>query len=136
MNTSKLKSILIRHEGLKLFPYVCTAGKLTIGIGRNLESRGISYKEADFMLNNDIQEALTELEGIFPDFDTYSENQQIALVDMVFNLGVTGFLGFKGMIKEIQVRNWEGASKEALDSLGAKQVGVRANEISWMLKEG
>ena len=42
------------HEGEKLMPYKCTAGKLTIGVGRNLEARGISKDESDLMLRNDI----------------------------------------------------------------------------------
>lgn len=32
----RIKEQLVRHEGLRLRPYRCTAGKLTIGIGRNL----------------------------------------------------------------------------------------------------
>ena len=48
-----MKSIvnqLILHEGLRLKPYRCTAGKLTIGVGRNLETKGLSEEEALFYL--------------------------------------------------------------------------------------
>jgi len=38
----KLVDQIIEHEGLKLKPYHCPAGKLTIGVGRNLEDKGIS----------------------------------------------------------------------------------------------
>ena len=48
-----LIDLLIRHEGIKLKPYHCTSGKLTIGIGRNLEDRGITKEEAIYLLNND-----------------------------------------------------------------------------------
>ncbi len=40
---NRIKAQLVRHEGLKLKPYRCTAGKLTIGIGRNLDNCGISH---------------------------------------------------------------------------------------------
>ena len=37
---------LIEHEGLEQKVYRCTAGKLTIGVGRNLEDKGITEEEA------------------------------------------------------------------------------------------
>jgi len=52
---NRIKAQLVRHEGLKLKPYRCTAGKLTIGIGINLDVCGISQKEAYTMLERDIQ---------------------------------------------------------------------------------
>ncbi len=136
MDLSKLKSILIRHESLKLSPYRCSAGKLTIGVGRNLEDKGISFEEADFMLENDIQDSLKALREIFVDFETFSENRQIALVDMIFNLGRAGFEKFTKTIGLIRIGNWKRASLEALDSKWAEQVKTRGIEIAYMLKEG
>jgi len=46
MNIKKIADQLILHEGLRLKPYHCPAGKHTIGIGRNLEDKGITEKEA------------------------------------------------------------------------------------------
>jgi lysozyme len=54
-----------RHEGLRLKPYLCPAGKLTIGIGRNLEGKGITEQEAVMLLENDIQECLDDLKPLF-----------------------------------------------------------------------
>jgi len=55
--SNQLKEKLIRqlreHEGLRLPPYHCPAGKLTIGIGRNLGDKGITEKEAVMLLEND-----------------------------------------------------------------------------------
>ena len=42
----KAKEMLLRHEGLRTYPYKCSEDKLTIGIGRNLEANGISEEEA------------------------------------------------------------------------------------------
>ena len=55
----RIKEQLVRHEGLRLKPYRCTAGKLTIGIGRNLDDCGISKTEAYVLLENDIQTNLS-----------------------------------------------------------------------------
>ena len=43
----KVKEQLLRHEGLRFKPYRCPAGKLTIGIGRNLNDRGESMNTHD-----------------------------------------------------------------------------------------
>ena len=61
----KLANQLIKHEGLRLTPYRCPAGRLTIGIGRNLEDKGITEKEAVMLLKNDIQECIENLKTIF-----------------------------------------------------------------------
>ena len=73
MNTEKqfyekLTAQLTKHEGLRLKPYHCPAGKLTIGIGRNLEDKGITEKEAVMLLENDIHECIEDLKTIFQGF--------------------------------------------------------------------
>jgi lysozyme len=67
MKYTNLRDMLVQHEGLKLEPYLCPAGKLTIGIGRNLEDRGISIDEAQYLLMNDISRCRKEAmkEGIY-----------------------------------------------------------------------
>ena len=53
---------LKQHEGIALKPYKCTAGKITLGCGRNLDDNGISHEEAMFMLQNDIEKCIKELD--------------------------------------------------------------------------
>jgi lysozyme len=62
--TESLEDQIKRHEGKRLNPYVCSAGKLTIGYGRNLEDRGITDDEALLMLHNDIMSARNEARSI------------------------------------------------------------------------
>ena len=50
MNRVRLHSELIRDEANRLKPYRDSVGKLTIGIGRNLDDRGISKEESFFLL--------------------------------------------------------------------------------------
>lgn len=86
----KLVDQLIEHEVLKLKPYYCPAGKLTIGVGRNLEDKGISQKEAVFLLKNDIDECIADLAELFKEkFDSFPDQIKMVLIDMsVFNRGV------------------------------------------------
>ena len=67
------------HEGCRLMPYRCTAGKLTIGIGRCIDTNpftkeelqavgdwkhGITRNAALMLLRNDIDRCKNELSGL------------------------------------------------------------------------
>ena len=136
MNKQKLTEQLERHEGLRLNPYKCTAGKLTIGIGRNLVDKGISPEEARVMLNNDIDEFWRKLSNELPIVNSLCDARQNVVANMAFNLGVRGFLTFKNMINCLSVQDYHGAANEMLKSKWAKQVGNRANELAEQMKSG
>ena len=131
---SKLEDMLIRHEGLKLMPYHCTAGKLTIGIGRNIQDRGINEAEARIMCQNDIQEITVRLVK-YSWFTRLSDVRKDVIVDMAF-MGVQRLLGFKKMIEALSREDYKAAAAEMLESKWAKQVGVRATELASMMVEG
>lgn len=124
----QLASTITQNEGLRLKPYKCTAGKLTIGVGRNLDDVGINTEEANFMLYNDLVVAETELIRIIGQhtYDNLTTHQRIALVDMIFNLGATRFSKFKNMLACLKNSDFKGVAREMLDSKWAKQVGDRA----------
>ena len=132
---ARLRQMLERHEGLRLKPYRCSAGKMTIGYGRNLDDVGISEEEASYLLNNDIKRAEGDLISIFPYFGGFSKSRQDALLDMMFNLGKTRFLGFKKMIAAIKSDDWKEAKIQAMDSKWAAQVGYRAKEVTNIFEE-
>jgi lysozyme len=132
---NKLISMLKRHEGRRLKPYLCTADKLTIGYGRNLDDNGISEDEALYLLQNDIDACYSEL-NVFNWFQELDQVRQQALVDMRFNLGLPRFLSFKKMIARLIAKEYSQAAEEIINSLYAKQVGDRANEIAYMIERG
>lgn len=138
MNVEKIKNLIIKYEGLELKPYKCTAGKLTIGVGRNIEDAGISEDEAMFMLNNDVEACIKDMVRLFPDWYQLSENRQSVLVNMRFNLGLTRFRKFGKMIKAVNAKDFDLAAKEMLDSIWhkKKQVGNRSAELSDMMRKG
>lgn len=128
-----LKNRLIKEEGLRLKPYKCTSDKLTIGIGRNLEDRGITEAEALYLLDNDIQDVTGSLIKSIPWFCTIHYTAQLVLMDMAFNMGVNGLLEFKNTLIYIKYGDYLKASVEMLDSRWSKQVGKRAVELSNIL---
>jgi len=125
---------LILHEGLRQNPYYCTAGKLTIGVGRNLEAVGISKAEAMFMLENDIIRVMAELDEHLSWWRDLSQTRRHVLVDMAFNLGVFGLLKFQNALKAMQEERFADAAVEMLDSRWAQQVGNRAKTLAKMMK--
>jgi lysozyme len=105
-----IEQLLIKHEGYSCYPYECTKGRLTIGYGRNLESRGITRDEARYLMRNDIHRCQLDLRRIFGrSFDNFNEDRQNALIDMRFNLGYKGFRGFKKFIAAIKRGDFEHA---------------------------
>jgi len=135
-NDETMLEMLKRHEGFRNKPYLCSAGRTTIGYGRNLTDVGISEDEAMTLLVHDMVIAFRDVRLIFPEFSKFSNNRRNALTDMIFNLGKTRFLGFKKMITAIKKGDWEEAAKEAQDSKWHNQVGNRAIEVERMLNGG
>ena len=131
----KIRKQLEFHEGRRLKPYRCTSGKITIGVGRNLQDRGISDYECDVMLDRDIDETISACKLSFPWFESLSQARQAVVVDMVFNLGVIGFQAFKRTIAYIEAGQYRAASREMLRSRWADQVGDRAVRLSIMLRD-
>jgi lysozyme len=133
----KVKEQLLRHEGLKLKPYRCSAGKLTIGIGRNLDNCGISQKEAFVLLENDILRCESQLLDHIPiAYFDLNDTRKAVLLNMCFNLGITGLLEFKNTLAFIGAGDFERAANGMLASRWAKQVGRRAIELSEMMRKG
>lgn len=132
---NKLERELIRDEGLCLKPYFDTVGKLTIGVGRNLDDNGISEAEALMMLRNDIANSQQELE-CFSWFRQLDSHRKDAILNMHFNLGLPRLLSFKKMIAALEQGKWDKAADEALNSRWAEQVGERAVRISLIIRYG
>lgn len=133
---SKLQEQLKRHEGLSLKVYKCTAGKVSIGYGRNLDDKGITQAEADLMLENDVLFLISVLPAKIPLFNGLNKPRADVLVNMAFNIGINGLLNFKKMLTAIDDGYFTRAAAEMLDSKWAFQVGDRALELAEQMKTG
>lgn len=133
---ASLENQLITHEGLELKPYQCTADKLTIGVGRNIEDRGITEDEARYLLKNDIKIVEDELLSKKPMVAELDAVRQRVLVDMGFNLGIPTLLKFQNMWLAIEQGDFIQASVEMMDSRWARQVGQRAHRLSEAMRIG
>ena len=140
---------LMQAEGFREKPYLdccgkywrnCTCqkkGKLTVGFGRNLDDVGISKLEGEVLLEHDVFVAETHATKAFEWFPLLNETRQRAIVELIFNLGVVGFKGFRQTIAALKAGLYRAAAENLLDSLWAKQVGpTRSERIARYLKDG
>ena len=135
MASRSLEEILIRDEALRLKPYRDSVGKLTIGVGRNLDDVGISEDEARYLLRNDIAKVREQAER-FHWFPELNEARQIVVLSMIFNLGFDGFQGFRNTIKFIEAGDYHNAAENMLKSKWAEQVGARAGRLANAMRTG
>ena len=148
---------LIKHEGLRLEVYQDTLGIDTIGIGRNLEDRGITKEELEgldipsidhvyeyglteadavYLAHNDVEIVEEELVRAHPCVDKLDSVRQLILMDMAFNMGVPRLCKFKKMWNAIHENNFQAAAKEMLDSRWANQVKSRATKLANAMHNG
>lgn len=134
--SSSLIDDIKKEEGLQLKVYTCPANKLTIGYGRNVEDRGITKEEAEYLLLNDVADVKLHLVDKLPYWENLSINTQEVLIHMGFQMGVNGLLKFKKTLSYIKDGELEKASKEMLDSSWYKQTPKRAIRLSKKLIQG
>ena len=148
---------LVVSEGLRLQVYKDTLGIDTIGIGRNLEDRGITKEELDdldiptiehvyeygiteadavYLAENDVQIVEEELVRAHPCVDRLDSVRQLILIDMAFNMGVPRLCKFKKMWAAVECGDYPTAAKEMLDSRWAKQVKGRATKLANAMHNG
>ncbi len=134
--SNQLINQLKRHEGVKLKPYKCSAGKLTIGVGKNIEDNGITLEEAEYLLQNDIAEARSQLLNSFPWMSTLNDARISAMINFTFNVGIGTVKKFKNALEHLKNREFDEAATEMLDSRWSEQVGARSKEITDQIRTG
>lgn len=136
MDYEKLRAQLVRHEGYRQFPYRDTVGKLTIGVGRNLDDVGISRTEAELLLDRDLAVAERGVRERYAWFSDLDPVRQAVVVNMVFNMGLVTFGQFRNTIALIASGDYTGAAIGMLHSKWASQVNGRAEELAQMMRTG
>ena len=153
MNMDAIISELELDEGVRLSPYRCTAGFLTIGVGRNLDTnkltaeelafvghncrtKPITKEQSDYLLKNDIEKVCAELLNFLPWWAYLGDVRKRVLVNMAFNLGTEGLLKFENTLALIRSGSCAQAAAEMVKSKWAKQVGKRADRLANMMKTG
>lgn len=143
MTPTNILEQLQRDEGLRLFPYLDSVGVKTIGYGHNLQAHpiggvdcGISLLLAEHILQQDITRTTLELLAALPGTKDLDKPRFGVLLNMSFNMGVHGLLGFVNFLAYLQTGQWDSAAAAMLASRWAKQVGLRASRLSEQVRTG
>lgn len=123
-------------EGVRSKLYRDSLGIWSIGVGRNVQEKGLRPDEIDLLLSNDMADAELDARALFPGFDDLSENRKAALLNMSFNLGRDRLAGFRNMRAAVLAGDFDRAADEMLSSKWASQVGDRAKRLAQMMMEG
>ncbi len=111
-------------------------GKLTIGVGRNLDDVGLSDAEINYLLGNDVAKATGGVRMKLPWVDELDDARMGVLVNMTFNMGVDGLLKFVGMLGKLQRKLYDESAAEMVDSAWYHQTGDRAKRLVKQMQTG
>jgi lysozyme len=141
--SESLEDRIKRHEGFVAVPKPDAKGAYVVGYGHDIPeseasnySAGITLEEAENLLSADIQKAEDGVFGTLPWVKNISELRQGVLVEMSFQLGLNGLLGFKNTLAYIHGGDYANAAKGMLNSLWAKQTPERAEELAALMLNG
>lgn len=137
MDRNALINQLIIDEGFRSAAYQDSLGYWTIGIGRMVDARkggGISLDEAKLLLYNDITKFANELNEHIPWWTNMTNARQNVLLNMAFNLGINGLLGFKNTLEHMRNGRYSDAADNMLKSKWATQVGARAVRLAAIMR--
>lgn len=127
-------------EDIRPQVYLDSLGYSTIGIGRLVDSKkpgcGLRMNEMEFMLSNDIDDKTAELTKKLPWLYLLDKVRQGALLNMAFQLGVEGLLGFRTSLELVRKGEYKAAADNMLLSKWAQQTPNRAKRIAKQMETG
>ena len=131
-----------KHEGYRNKVYLDTLGKRTVGVGHlcveDFWEDDKEYEEKFLMeiLQKDLQQAIRGARSLMEEHGCadIDEKAEELLIEMVFQLGMTGVSKFRNMWKALAEKNYIGASYEMLDSRWSKQTPNRAKSMAQIMK--
>lgn len=122
-------------EGFVSKPTKDTLGNYFVGYGFDL-SGGITKTEADMLLAHRVDRLLRVLPNLINGWDNLNSERKAVLVNMAYNLGVSGLLSFKKMLDAIAKNDYSTAADEMKDSKWYFQVGNRAKRLESIMRNG
>ena len=125
-----------RHEGFSSCVYKCTAGYDTIGYGTRVKYLVVTEEQSEEWLKEEINNLKYILADRYDWFLPAPQEVRDIVINMSYQLGVSGFSKFKKTIKLLKNKDYEGASDEMLDSKWARDdTPNRAKDLSKRLRE-
>ena len=122
------------HEGYEPMVYQCTEGHDTIGVGFKVDDLNLSEKVCDLILEEKLNDLIPRIERKLSWFRYAQDEVKLVIVNMSYQMGLSGVLKFKRALAAMEIKNWDLAATEMLDSLWARQTSRRANELADLIR--
>jgi lysozyme len=124
-----------REEGYRASVYLDSLQKPTIGYGFLIDSLELQEDICQLILMRKLEKLIKTIKFNFKWFDDMPEKIQDVIINMCYQLGVSGVSKFKKTIQFMKNRQWDKASVEMLDSKwGREQTPQRALRLSKTVK--
>ncbi len=139
-NLEQLKERIKIHEGFCDTVYKDTLGKRTIGYGHLCtdnekwkDGKAYTIEYLNDVFEGDFNEAVRQTEQLIGNLVLHKEANEI-IIEMVFQLGMSGVSKFKKMWAALKNQNYDEAANQMLDSKWAKQTPNRAKDLSEIMR--
>jgi lysozyme len=119
-----------KHEGFVEHVYDDSLGIPTIGYGFAIKDLVLDEDIAEEILIRKLEKLKRNANARFKWLEDMPQEVQEVVLNMCYQLGVTGVSKFRKAISALQEGDWEEAANEMLDSLWARQTPNRAKELS------
>ena len=129
MNIELLDSIR-KHEGYRAKVYKDTLGYDTIGYGFAIKDLELDEDICAIILRRKLESLIRTVNFKYGWFKSMPDEVQNVIIEMCYQLGVSGFGKFVKTIGYLQTFQFEKAADEMLDSRWAKQTPNRAKALS------
>lgn len=134
-----VRTQLIGFEGFVQHAYQDSLGYWTIGVGRLIDERkngGLTKPEVEMLLDNDITRIRSGIYLSLPWALSMNEARQAVLINMSFQMGLRGLLGFTSTLGSMRDERYADAAEGMRQSLWAKQTGDRARRLAYQMDTG
>ncbi len=137
-------SLIHFEEGYEAKPYYCSEGYPTVAIGWRIGPKGASLDNYDMYVTKPVAKVLLtdrvnhiiDRLSKFDWFSSQNESRKAILISMAYQLGIRKLFKFEKMIEALGKHDFEGAEREAIDSIWYKQTTNRAVRHSGVLRSG
>lgn len=133
MDRNRLRNQLIADEDNIPHAYQDSEGYWTIGVGHLVDERkgaGLDPDVIEHQLENDIDKVEMQVLHAFPWYQDLNDVRQEIILNMVFNLGLAGFKGFRKMINAVARHDFKAAQREMIDSKWYLQIKTRGPRLA------
>ena len=137
VDSIELEHEFVSDEGKKARGYKCSEGYWTIGIGHNTEGKDLSDRAIRVIFEDDVADAVADLDSIWVGWRALSEKRKRALINLSFQMGATRFLTFKKFWAALKQHDFTTAANELIDSKWYTQTQAsRTNRVVNQIRNG